>query len=244
MLTPDNLKTLLHKKNYTRLQKLLFCLAIDPSNPKQVKDIREIASLAGFNSPKIWNISDILGKSKGLAIRTPSGWEISPEGRSEVIKLASEYNIEPPKKISTSLRSHLATIQDDQIRAFVSEAIECFECGLYRGAVVLSWVGAVSLLYEYVLQNKLTKFNAEAKRRDSRWKVAKKREDFGRMKEFEFLQILTAISIIDKSVKLELEKRLQLRNSCGHPTSLRISENIVAAHIEVLILNVFSQFSV
>ena len=54
---------------------------------------------------------------------------------------------------------------------------------------------------------------------------------------------LGAISVLGKSVKTELEGCLKLRNGCGHPNSLRISENRVAAHLEILVLNVFVPFT-
>lgn len=63
------------------------------------------------------------------------------------------------------------------------------------------------------------------------------------MKESIFLDILESISVIGNDVKKELKKCLDLRNSCGHPNSLVIGENRVAAHVEILILNVFSKFA-
>jgi hypothetical protein len=68
-------------------------------------------------------------------------------------------------------------------------------------------------------------------------------DDLARMKEYDFLQIIEKPSIIRKNVKQELEKQRKLRNGCGHPNTLQISENLVAAHIEILILNVFGKFS-
>ena len=64
------------------------------------------------------------------------------------------------------------------------------------------------------------------------------------MKEYDFLQVLAALSIIGKNVKDELEQCLKLRNSCGHPNSLKIGEHKVASHIEILILNVYSKYSI
>lgn len=244
MLTIDSLKLLLHKNEYSRMQKLLFCLAVDSKSPKQVREICGLAQSAGFHPMKKWNVSDILTKSEGLAIRTPEGWELSTDGGNLITRLVGEIAISPPQQIATVLRNHLSSIADTQIKSFVAEAIECYERGLHRAAIVLSWVGALSVLQEYVIHNRLSDFNYEAQRRDTRWKNAKTREDFGRMKEFDFLQILSSISMIDQSVKLELEKRLQLRNSCGHPTALRLSSHAVAAHIEILILNVFAQFAI
>lgn len=62
------------------------------------------------------------------------------------------------------------------------------------------------------------------------------------MEEYEFLQLLSGISVIGKSVKNELEGCLKLRNGCGHPNSLRVSDARVAGHIETLLLNVFDKF--
>ena len=56
------------------------------------------------------------------------------------------------------------------------------------------------------------------------------------------LDTLVRLSIIGKNVKQELDKCLSLRNSRGHPNSLVIAEHNVAAHIEILILNVFKKF--
>jgi hypothetical protein len=88
----------------------------------------------------------------------------------------------------------------------------------------------------------LAAFNAEAIRRDAKWKTAKTRDDLARMKEADFLNVLEAISVIGKSVKQELEGCLRLRNGAGHPNSLRMGEARVAAHLESLIQNVFAQF--
>ena len=57
------------------------------------------------------------------------------------------------------------------------------------------------------------------------------------------MQVLAAISVIGKNVKDELEGCLKLRNGCGHPNSLQLADSRVAAHIETLVLNVFSVFA-
>jgi hypothetical protein len=123
----------------------------------------------------------------------------------------------------------------------VSEAIGCLEARLLRAAVVLSWVGAVSQLYEHVVKAFLPLFNTEATRRDSKWRPAATPDDLVRMKEFDFLNVLEAISVIGKNVKQELQQCLALRNACGHPNSLSLGEARVASHIETLILNVYTK---
>lgn len=62
------------------------------------------------------------------------------------------------------------------------------------------------------------------------------------MKEYDFLQILESISVTGKNVKVELENCLKLRNGCAHPNSLKIAEHRVNAHLETLVLNVYTMF--
>jgi hypothetical protein len=66
------------------------------------------------------------------------------------------------------------------------------------------------------------------------------------VKEADFLDIIGSppLSIIGKNLKEELKNNcLKLRNACGHPSSLQIGENKASAHLEVLILNIFSKFA-
>src|SRR5262249_27285499 len=112
----------------------------------------------------------------------------------------------------------------------------------FRAAIVLSWVGALAVLYDHVVAKHLSAFNGEALRRDTKWKAAKTADDLSRLKEYDFLQILAAISVIGNNVKTELEGCLTLRNGAGHPNSLRVAEHRVNSHIETLVLNVFARF--
>ena len=139
------------------------------------------------------------------------------------------------------LRAHLPNIKDEEARAFVGEAITCFEHELYRSAVVMSWLAAVRILYAHVHEHWLKEFNDEAKRIDPKWKPAKTTDDLGRMKERDFLDRIAALSIIGKNVKQELERCLERRNGCGHPNSLKLSQNTAAHHIEVLLMNVIDK---
>jgi hypothetical protein len=143
------------------------------------------------------------------------------------------------------LRHESTKIINTDTKAFVEEGIAAYEGGLHRSAVVLSWAGAVALLYDRVMNTCLAAFNAEAKRRDAKWKDAKIKDDLARMQEVDFLEIIGSppISVIGKNLKEELKTNcLKLRNACGHPSSLRIGESKTSAHLEVLILNVFAKF--
>ncbi|GAB4512727.1 MAG: hypothetical protein Tsb0026_16840 [Sulfuricaulis sp.] len=242
MLDQSSLKDLLHQSELSNTDRLLLCLGVQEGAPKTVAEITKIATSAGLAKAKGWNISSYLAKSKGLAIRTDTGWELTLEGKKRVATLAGSLVNTPIPRVAAGLRSLLSKITNKDTAAFLDEAIRCYEARLYRAAVVLSWVGATSVLYDHVIAHKLSDFNAEASRRDSKWRNAKKKDDLARMTEHDFLQVLNAISVIGKSVKEELEGCLKFRNGCGHPNSLQIGEARVSAHIETLMLNVFSVF--
>lgn len=243
MLSPDLLKQVIHLKGLTKTDQLLLCLAVDKNAPKSVPAVRDLAINAGVPGVKKWNVGAFLSGSRGKAIKTPDGFELGPSGVERVREIIGPHMaVSPPKKVSLDLRNLLPKLKNADTQAFVEETISCFETKLYRAAVVLSWVGALSVIYEYVVANRLTDFNAEAQRRDAKWRPAKTADDLARMKEHDFLQVAEAISIIGKSVKGELENCLKLRNGCGHPNSLKIGPTRVESHMETLILNVFTVF--
>jgi hypothetical protein len=243
LIDPTRLKDLVSKSEYSRLEKILLCMAVDGAVAKQVKDIKNLAVSAGLRAAKNWNISSTLGASDGLAARTDQGWELTSDGRKRISEIAGPYASSSVPVVASKLRQHLPSISDPETKEFIEESIECYEANHLRAAVVLSWVGAVSMLHKHVIDNRLSDFNKEATRRDAKWRQAKTADDLGRMKEFDFLNISESLSIIGKNVKQELEVCLKLRNSCGHPNSLKIGEARVAAHMEILVLNVFAAFS-
>jgi hypothetical protein len=181
-----------------------------------------------------------LASLNGFAIRSPEGWELTDAGKTEIARMTGAALQPSP---SSTLRKLLSKLNSPDVAAFIEEAIGSVEAHRYRAAVVLSWVGAMAILYEYVVANELAAFNAEASRRDAKWRTAKTGDDLSRMKEHDFLQILEAISVIGKNVKVELEACLKLRNGCGHPNSLKVAEHRVNSHIETLVLNVYTRFA-
>lgn len=238
MLSQEALKQHVSDPNLSQKDKVLMCLTVNSSQGKAVKEITQIGLDSGFNAIKKLNVSSVLSRQKGLAIRGANGWELTARGKAHIKTLIGG----PVAVLSSSLRSHLVQIGDPKTKAFVEEAVQCFEAHLYRAAVVLSWVGAVSVLYNYVLSNHKKAFNAAAAKKTPKWRPANTPDDLSRMKEADFLEVCESASIIGKSVKQELQTALTFRNGCGHPNSLKIGEHRVSAHIESLIQNVYSQY--
>jgi hypothetical protein len=148
----------------------------------------------------------------------------------------------PVAQVIPHLRALLPKVNNSQVSSFIEEAVRCLELGLMRSGVVLSWVGAVAVLYDNVIANHLVAFNAEAVKRLPKWKNAKTPDDLARMQESDFLVVMESAQIIGKSVKQELEACLRYRNAAGHPNQLKIGEARAAAHVETLIQNVFSVY--
>ncbi len=239
MLSPEEIKARIHNHGLSQRDSLFLCLGIG-DNPKAVSEVKKIAASVGLHKAKNWNVSAVLGGSNGYAIRT-TGWELTADGRAYVKKLQGVAS-SPVNGVVESLRTHISTLSNSDTRAFLMEAADCIQNKQKRAAVVLSWVGALSVLYEYVVRNHLVDFNAEALRRDAKWRAAKNTDGLARMGESDFLNILEHLSVIGKSVKQDLEACLKRRNGCGHPNSLQLGDNTVAAHVETLLLNVFAKF--
>lgn len=242
-LSKEQFQSLLANPEIARLDKVLLVLYWDNESAKSLSMIKEIASQNGLRESIKWNISDVLSKSKGRAISIKNQWILTTTGKTYLIKTKYLSNKDVHIKNDVSdIRNHLSSIKNPHTKSFLEEAIVCLENDQKRAAIVFSWIGAVAILYDEVVKNHLALFNAEALKRDKNWKPAKNSDDLAKMKEYDFLNVLETISVIGKSVKNELQQCLQLRNGCGHPNSLTIGVRKVSAHIEILVLNVFSKF--
>ncbi len=242
MLSKDDLKKWLHLRELTQADKLLLILAT-LTEPASVAEIGARGEEAGFRLPKNWNPSSVLERTRGKAIRTLRGWELTDAGRQHLRNLGVSKISPAAIQVAIDLRDQLSEIRDDDTRGFVEEAIKCYELEFYRSAVVMSWLAAMHVLHKYVHENHLADFNSEARRVDANWVPAKSTDDLGRMRERGFLDRIAAISVIGPNVKKELISCLDRRNACGHPNSLKIGANMVANHLESLLLNVFRVFA-
>ena len=239
MIRRVDLMDLLHRRGLSRRDLMLICLGVEPGGPKSVATLRALAVDAGITAAKDWNLSAVLGGLAGLAVRTGEGWDLNHAGKQALNDLVGGP---PAPAAASSLRDQLKRIASNDARAFVEESVGCIEHGHYRAAVVLSWIGAMALLYDHIVAHQLAAFNLEARHRDAKWRDAKTADHLARMGESDCLHILEAIGVIGKNVRVELEGCLKLRNGCGHPNTLKVAEHRVNSHVEVLVLNVYSHF--
>lgn len=243
MLTLDQLKQAVHRKGITKTDTALLCVASGGSKAVSTAAVKALCQQAGVKGYKTINFSAHLASAEDKVFKTAEGWELTAHGKSHVAALTAEIlSRSPAAQEAESLRALLPGLKNEDVRSFLTEAIVCAEQSLFRAAVVLSWVGAMALLHENVVQNRLADFNTEATKRDPKWKAAKTTDDLGRMKESTFLEIAQALGIVGSNVKQDLDGCLKLRNACGHPNSLKLGANKVAAHLESLALNVYAVF--
>jgi hypothetical protein len=243
LLTDDLLVDFLASKDLSQRDKVLLILASSNGTPLSISAIKNIGISHGLRRIEGWNLPRTLGDTKGLAVKVPEGWKLTGPGITHIKTNFLPDDPSSTREIAINLRSHLEKVSNIETREFVEESIRCLEADLKRSAVVMSWVGAISVLYDHVIAHRLADFNTEAKRRFAKWKPAVTRDDLALMQESDFLDILAHLSILGKNVKEDLKNNcLNLRNSCGHPNSYKVGKHKVEAHIETLILNVYEKF--
>lgn len=249
MVKPEQLKDLLHAARLPRRDALALILASQNGQPIQTTEIIKIGKDSGIRDISTWNVTQYLNSNKTFFVKLPTGWILGPNGRPHADSIEAKITGGKPAVVSHSLRLLIPKLPNEEAKAFVGEAISCYEAKCYRAAVVLSWVGAVSVLHHHVVNHHLQAFNAEmAVRRSKRnppevWKAAKNPDDLALVSEGEFLEVLVTISVLGKTVKELLKNQcLLLRNGCGHPNSVQSGEHMVAAHLENLVNHIFTKF--
>ena len=145
--------------------------------------------------------------------------------------------------VTRILEKYVLDLHDPDKARFVEEAINCVRNKSYRASIVLTWVGALYLMYAYVMREKLAEFNAEVLRRFPKSKPATTIDDLAQIvKEAEFLNILEHIKIITKAENKELTSCLDRRNTAGHPNSHTFTEVGVGNHLETLLTSIYQRF--
>ena len=243
LLEPDDLKDWLHKK-LSREDKLLLILAAAKDCRASLTEIKELSKNAGLRDVKNWNISSYLAKSKGKAISSKGRWELRKLGITHLQEIGVGKIKSATAEVAIKLRKHLKGIKNEQTRNFLETAILCHEYKFYRPAILMSWMSALQILQQYVIDHYADAFNDEASSSSKHWKRIKKLDDFSDViTESKFLTIITDIGMIDSGHTDELRDCLKLRNRCCHPNPAKIGINKSEAHIESLILHVFEEFN-
>jgi hypothetical protein len=220
--------------------------------PAPTMAIRNKGVQIGYRQVTQWNLSAILksAANDGYVAQLKEGWKLLAPGLKS---LDTHYSPDAPIVSETrhSLKDHVSKVANAERRAFIEEAIKCFDAKAYRAAIVLSWVGAVYILQEHIIAKQRSSFNAAGVARAAKtaasgtpfvFSPVKSLKDFGVIAEGDLLQVCQDAGMLHKAEKKMLQDRLDLRNQCGHPNPLEFAEHSVAFHIEQLMLNVYSKY--
>lgn len=200
--------------------------------------------------PAYSNISSYLSKhsARGKAqkfLKQKAGYQLS---RGTQLGIQETLHTGPAKlETSLLLRALLPKISDTSERSFLLEAIDCYEIGARRAAIVMSWLLALHHLQEHVFKHELSAFNVVlGKNTDKRIKISQvtKRDDFGEIPEGKFIEFARSANIISNDVRKILDVKLGIRNSTAHPAVVTVSQVKATDFIIDLVENVVLKYAV
>jgi hypothetical protein len=235
------LRDALTRKDISKTDKYLLIVG-HHDGPVMNAVLKAIAKENGWKDGAKSVPSSFLSKSKH-ALLLPKGWTLTGPGRASLEDRALILKIGVLTPVTQTLEKYILDLHDPDKARFVEEAIACVRNKSFRAAIVLTWVGALYLMYAYVLREKLAEFNAEVYRRHPKSKPASTVDDLASiLKEAEFLNVLEHINAITKAEGKELAGCLDRRNTAGHPNSHTFTEVGVGNHIETLITSVYRRY--
>jgi hypothetical protein len=117
-------------------------------------------------------------------------------------------------------------VSEKNERAFLEEAMKCYQVSAYRAAIILIWLVSIYHLQNYIFANKLKQFNAElAKNPDKKVRKIVDKDDFSDLPENKFIELSRASGVISNDVRKILDTKLGTRNSAAHPSGIVIGEH-------------------
>lgn len=191
---------------------------------------------------KGWNITRALTLARERADfsgASPRRWYLTDTGQRFCMHLglsAPKSTVAHDVSVLTGVAKKIA---DDDVRAYVEEAIKCLEAGALRAAIVFLWTGAVRQLQEQAIAAGLKDLNDALIKQDPKSREVKTVDDFAYIKDRTFLDATPRLGILDKGQKDTMVEALGLRNRSGHPTKYRPGESKTKGFIEDVVGIVF-----
>lgn len=130
-------------------------------------------------------------------------------------------------------------------RAYLDEAVDCYEAGAYRGAVLMVWAATIEHIYS-VVENHQRGFKLLEAENFNRfansygYRKIKKKNDLLYINDASLFLICEDAGVFNKNARSILDDALKTRNRCGHPTGYVVGREEVVVFIERLINNVIS----
>lgn len=147
------------------------------------------------------------------------------------------------REVSQTLRDLVVNINGNEQKAFLEEAITCFEVKSFRASIILTWLLTVDILYEFILKPaNLSVFNNAIQTHGKYKKLTIiNKDNFGDIKESDFIELLRVAKLISNDIRKVLDEKLGIRNSCAHPNTLIIEDYKAIGFIQDLVKNVIEK---
>lgn len=214
----------------------------DVATPKQVSDCFVACD---FGAPKglAARLSEGLKTKPPKFIKVNGGYRLQRHMREALSKKLGAEQI--TAQTSATLRGLEHKMPEGGAKEFLKETIDCYEVGANRATITMAWILAMDHLFAHILKHKLVEFNqALAADKGVKLNTITQRDDFTEMKEIKFIEICRAAKIISNDIRKILDISLGVRNSCAHPSGIKITNTKVIAFVEDLIENVVLKYEV
>lgn len=225
-----------------------YYLQVEKGLPSvETAQLKKCFVLCDLGAPT-WLATHLTNNSKGKGatyVKASKGYRLHANARERIAKtfgngLAMIQSSAPLQDIHNLL-------PDGPRKDFLREAIDCYGIGCNRAAIVLFWSFLLDHLFELVLTNHKSEFNAVlAKNLDKRIKITSvaARDDFSDIPEGKFIEFLRSASIISGDVKKILEQKLGTRNTAAHPSTVKIQQSRANDFFDDLIENVYRKYPI
>ena len=210
--------------------------------PKQIADCFEACDLTVPANVSA-RLSEGLKAKPPKYIKTKGTYKLQRHMREALSKKLGAEAV--TAQTSATLRGLGHKLPAGADKEFLKEAVDCFEIGANRAAIIMTWILAMDHLFAYILAHKLVDFNL-ALSNDKGVKInsVSQRDDFTEIKETKFIELCRAAGIVSNDIRKILDQKLGTRNSCAHPSGMTINKSKVIDFIEDLVDNVILKFTV
>lgn len=149
---------------------------------------------------------------------------------------------ESPAQALSSLREAAENAPKEYVD-YLAEAVKCYENGIYRAAILMTWAATIQHLFSSISGHKtglkeFEKANFKRFGTSKGYKEIRKIDDLLYFKEFDIVQLAEEAGMINRNARVMLHDNLKIRNLCGHPTQYAPGREQAVVFIENLILNI------
>lgn len=233
--------------NYSRISLFIYFLTLREGEGVALKSaIINLFELADIGKPS--NVDRDLGKMKKdkLILPLDEGYRLH---RKNLNKVEEQLRTRQQNVVLRKNLVELAQkIKDGIEKEFVEEAIRCFGTrpSSKRATIFLSWIAAIHHLQSFIWRKKkhLISFNKVLPINSPKnsIKSIEKIEDFYELSEKLFILKLKEAGVIDKNIYKQLKDQLDIRNTCGHPNTISISDPKVEVFVDDIIQNILLRY--